>query len=132
MLIPIEGAGYALFQCHFWFHVQDVLQFFIAQDGALNVSGAGCYVLDFYLVSYGPFERMDQVVDACFSFCRYVDCAVSGERQCLDNSRCDISGIVEVPCLISTATDGMDDCRKMMPGKRQVEYSTILAKISPC
>ena len=40
MLIPIEGAGNALFQCHFWFHVQGVLQFFTAQDGALDVSVA--------------------------------------------------------------------------------------------
>ena len=57
---------------------------------------------------------------------------VSSERQCLYDSRCDISGIDEIPCLIAITTDGMDDCRKMMPGKGQVEYSTILAKISPC
>ena len=132
MLIPIEGAGNALFQCHFWFHVQDVLQFFIAQNGALDVSGAEWGVLHFCLVSYGPFEGMDQAVDACFSSCRYVDCVVSSERQCLYDSRCDISGIDEVPCLISIATDGMDDCREMMPGKEQVESSTILAKISLC
>lgn len=75
---------------------------------------------------------MDQVVDAYFSSCRYIDCVVSSERQCLYDSRCDISGIDEVPCLISIATDGMDDCREMMPGKEQVESSTILAKISPC
>lgn len=41
MLVPIEGVYYALFQCHFWFHVQGLYQFFTAQDGALNVSGAG-------------------------------------------------------------------------------------------
>ena len=70
---------------------------------------------------------MDQVVDACFSSCRYVDCVVSGERQCLYDSRCDISGIDEVPCLISIAIDGMDDCREMITGKGQVEHSTMLA-----
>ena len=52
MLVPGEGAGYALFQCHFWFHVQSLYQFFVAQDGALDVSKAGWYVLDFCLVSY--------------------------------------------------------------------------------
>ena len=132
MLVPGVGSGYALFQCHFWFHVQSLYQFFVAQDGALNVSGAGCCVLHFCLVSYGPFEGMNQVVDARFSSCRYVDRMVSGKRQCLYDSRCDISGIDEVPCLISIATDGMDDCREMMPGKEQVESSTILAKISLC
>ena len=71
---------------------------------------------------------MDQVVDACFSSCRYVDYVVSGEGQYLYDGRYDISGIDEVPCLISTATDGMDDCRKMIMGKGQVEHSTMLAK----
>lgn len=70
---------------------------------------------------------MDQVVDARFSSCRYVDCVVSSERQCLCDSRCDISGIDEVPCLIAIATDGMDDCRNMMPGKGQAEHSTMPA-----
>lgn len=74
---------------------------------------------------------MDQVIDACFSSCRYVDCVVSGERQCLYDSRCDISDIDEVPRLIAIATDGMDDCRKMMPGKGQVECSTMLAVNQP-
>ena len=41
MLVPGVGSSYALFQCHFWFHVQSLYQFFVAQDGALNVSGAG-------------------------------------------------------------------------------------------
>jgi len=84
-------------------------------------------VLDFCLVSYGPFEGMDQAVDACFSSCRYVDCVVSSVRQCLYDSRCDISGIDEVPYLISIAIDGMDDCRKMMPVKGQAEHSTMPA-----
>ena len=83
-------------------------------------------------MSYCPFEGMDQVVDACFSSCRYIDCVVSGEGQCLYDGRYDISDIDEVPYLISIATDGMDDCREMMPGKEQVESSTILAKISLC
>ena len=79
------------------------------------------------LCPYCPFEWMDQVVDARFSSCRYVDCVVSSERQCLCDSRCDISGIDEVPCLIAIATDGMDDCRNMMPGKGQAEHSTMPA-----
>ena len=127
MLVPGVGSGYALFQSHFWFHVQGLYQFFVAQDGALDVSGAGWCVLHFGLVSYGPFEGSDQVVDARFSSCQYVDCVVSSERQCLYDSRCDISGIDEVPCLIAITTDGMDNCREMMPGKGQVEHSTMLA-----
>lgn len=74
-------------------------------------------VLDFCLVSYGLFEGMDQVVDARFGSCRYVDRVIAREGLCLYDSRCDISGIDEVPYLIFIATDGMDDCRKMMPGK---------------
>ena len=71
---------------------------------------------------------MNQVVDACFSSCRYVDCVVSVEGQCLYDGRYDISDIDEVPYLISIATDGMDDCREMITGKGQVEHSTMLAK----
>lgn len=120
-----------LVQCHFWFHVQGLYQFFVAQNGALDISGAGWCVLHFGLVAYGPFEGSDQIVDAYFSSCRYVDCVVSGERQCLYDSRCDISDIDEVPCLISTATGGMDDCRKMMPVKGQAEHSTMPAMNQP-
>lgn len=80
------------------------------------------------LCPYCPFEGSDQVVDAYFSSCRYVNCVVSGERQCLYDSRCDISGIDEVPCLIAIATDGMDDCRDMMPGK-DIFYHILIPHI---
>ena len=88
-------------------------------------------VLHFCLMSYDSFEGLEQVVDACFSSCRYVDRMVSGEGQCLYNSRCDVSGVDEVPCLIAIAIDGMDDCRKMITGKGQVEHSTMLAVNQP-
>lgn len=48
---------------------------------------------------------MDQVVDACFSSCRYVDRVVVCEGQCLYDSRCDVSSVDEVPCLIAITTD---------------------------
>ena len=127
MLVPGVGSGYALFQSHFWFYVQGLYQFFVAQDGALDVSGAEWCVLHFRLVSYGPFEGSDQVVDARFGSCRYVDRVAACKGQCLYDSRCDVSGIDEVPCLISIVIDGMDDCRKMITGKGQVEHSTMLA-----
>ena len=127
MLIPIEGAGNALFQCHFWFHVQDVLQFFIAQNGALDVSGAEWGVLHFCLVSLLPVRINGSGRWCLFQFLSI--CWLCGIRweQCLYDNRCDISGIDEVPYLISIATDSMDDCRDMMPRKEQVEHSTIPA-----
>lgn len=105
MLVPGVGSGYALFQSHFWFYVQGLYQFFVAQDGALDVSGAGWGVLHFGLVSYGPFEGSDQVVDARFSSCRYVDRVIAREGQCLYDSRCDVSGVDKIPRLIAIAID---------------------------
>lgn len=84
-------------------------------------------VLHFCLVSLLPV-RMNGTGRWCsfqFLSIRWL-CGIRWE-QCLYDNRCDISGIDEVPYLISIATDSMDDCRDMMPGKEQVEHSTIPA-----